>query len=627
MEPSDILKTYWGYDSFRPKQEEIVRAALDGKDVLAILPTGGGKSVCFQVPSLMKEGVALVVTPLIALMKDQVQNLKDRGIKALAIYTGMTRREVDLALNNAAYGDVKFLYISPERLFTNLFRAYLPQMNVSFIVVDEAHCISQWGYDFRPDYLEIGRIRKTVDAPVIALTATATPVVAEDIMDRLKFGEKLVIAGGFERENLTYIVRQCEDKNGQILRICNGVPGTGIVYVRSRKKTEEIAQFLNAKGISSSFYNAGLGFQTRSERQAAWKDGSVRVMVCTNAFGMGIDKPDVRFVIHADLPDSPEAYFQEAGRAGRDGKRSYAVLLWNGIDVRRIEQVGKVSFPSLDFIEGVYHKVHAYFDIPYDVGEGRTLKFNFAEFCKAYDLDFATTAHAMHYLELEGHWTYCEEMDIPTKAMIRVSRTALYGIDLPDPKMVSLLELMMRKCEGIFLWPEDIDEAYFSSALGVSVEQLRGLLYDLSTHHVISYIPSKHSDLLILRHDRWRPGNVRLSPQRYELLMNNYHSRAQTMLSYAQEMDECRSTFLLRYFGQTDSKPCGTCDICRARKAALSRDTKAMESALTEYIKGEKSGQYTLDEVVLKFSGDSSEENLLTLLRRLIDEGEVPSPK
>ena len=338
MRPIDILKEYWGYDSFRPRQEEIVNAALEGKDVLAILPTGGGKSVCFQVPAMIREGIALVVTPLIALMKDQVQNLNERGIKALCVNAGMGRREVELTLNNAAYGDFKFLYVSPERLGTRLFRDYVREMNVSYIVVDEAHCISQWGYDFRPDYLQIGRLREIVDAPVIALTATATPQVAEDIMNRLGFEERTLIKSGFERPNLSYIVRKCEDKLGQLLSVCSNVAGTGIVYVRNRKKTEELAAFLAANGISSSYYHAGLGTDSRTDRQEKWKSDKIRVMVCTNAFGMGIDKPDVRFVVHFDVPDSPEAYFQEAGRGGRDGKRSFAVLLWNSRDIKRLRQ-------------------------------------------------------------------------------------------------------------------------------------------------------------------------------------------------------------------------------------------------------------------------------------------------
>ena len=415
MTAQETLKEYWGYDSFRPKQEEIVSAALEGRDVLAILPTGGGKSVCFQVPGMMKDGIAIVVTPLIALMKDQVQNLTDRGIRALCINAGMGRREVDNALNNALYGDFKFLYVSPERLGTRLFQSYVQEMKVSYIVVDEAHCISQWGYDFRPDYLQIGKLRELVDAPVIALTATATPQVAEDIMERLGFKDKFQIKSGFERPNLSYIVRRTEDKLGQLLNICNSVDGTGVVYVRSRKKTEELSAFLSANGVSASFYHAGLGQQSRTDRQEQWKSDKIRVMVCTNAFGMGIDKPDVRFVIHFDVPDSPEAYFQEAGRGGRDGKRSFAVMLWNSSDVKRLRQLETVSFPSLEYIEDIYHKVHIFYQIPYDAGVGRQLKFDLEEFCKHFKLQRSSAYYAIQYIEKTSHWTFSEDVDISTK--------------------------------------------------------------------------------------------------------------------------------------------------------------------------------------------------------------------
>ena len=453
MTPKDILKEYWGYDSFRPKQEDIIGEALAGRDVLAIMPTGGGKSVCFQVPALMKPGIALVVTPLIALMKDQVQNLNDRGIKALAVYMGMTSKEIDLALNNAVYGDFKFLYISPERLSTRLFREYAAEMDISFIVVDEAHCISQWGYDFRPDYLKIADIRQTNDAPVIALTATATPSVADDIMERLGFGERNLIKTGFERPNLSYIVRKSEDKYGQLKNICAGVPGTGIVYVRNRKKTEEIASFLNSCGVSASFYHAGLSPELRAKRQEMWKSGEIRVMACTNAFGMGIDKPDVRFVVHYDLPDSPEAYFQEAGRGGRDGKRSFAVLLWNNTDIRRMKQIESVSFPDLKYVEEVYHMVHYFCDVPFDKGMGRELKFDFGKFCREFKLNSSMAYYAIKYIEREDHWTFMEEADIPTRVQILVDRTELYDIELPDGKMYDVLETMMRRYTGLFSFP------------------------------------------------------------------------------------------------------------------------------------------------------------------------------
>ena len=564
MKPLDILKEYWGYDSFRPMQEEIVSAALEGKDVLAILPTGGGKSVCFQVPAMMREGIAIVVTPLIALMKDQVQNLNDKGIMALCVNAGMGAREVETVLNNAAYGDFKFLYVSPERLGTRLFKNYVQEMNISFIVVDEAHCISQWGYDFRPDYLQIGNLREMTDAPVIALTATATPAVAEDIMTRLRFEERTLLKTGFERPNLSYIVRKCEDKLGQLLSICSSVAGTGIVYVRSTKKTEELASLLTANGISASFYHAGLGPDSRADRQGKWKNGSIRVMVSTNAFGMGIDKPDVRFVVHFDVPDSPEAYFQEAGRGGRDGKRSFAVLLWNSTDIKRIRQIGTVSFPSLEYIEDIYHKVHAFFQIPYDTGECRQLKFNIDEFCRHYGLQRATAYYAVVYLERTGHWTLSEDIDISTRVQVVVDRNDLYDIDLPDPRMASLLELLMRRYTGLFSYPVPIDEEYVASQIGVQVPGLRQLLYNLALEHVIRYVPCDRATVLFLHHDRLRPKNVYLDPERYEMLKNSALSRMQKMIDYVSQEEVCRSSYLLEYFGQKDSRDCKTCDVCRA---------------------------------------------------------------
>ncbi len=564
MGAKEILKQYWGYDAFRPMQEEIISAAAEGRDVLAILPTGGGKSVCFQVPALMKEGIALVVTPLIALMKDQVQNLEARGIRALAIHAGMTRFQVDTALNNAAYGDFKFLYLSPERLGTALFQSYIDLLNVSYIVVDEAHCISQWGYDFRPDYLQIGKLRERIKAPVIALTATATPQVAEDIMDRLGFEEKLLLRSGFERPNLNYIVRKCEDKLGQLLGVCNGVKGSGIVYLRSRKKCEEYAAMLKAEGISVSFYHAGLSSELRSERQAAWKKGSIRVMICTNAFGMGIDKPDVRFVVHCDLPESPEAYFQEAGRAGRDGKTSYAVLLWSPDDVRRLHQLESLAFPSLEYIEDVYHKLHVFYQIPYEQGMGRQLKFDLFEFCRQYKLSQASVRNAIIYLERSDHLSYTEAVDINTQVKIAVDRRELYDIDLPDAQMVTLLELLMRSYTGIFSYPVSISEDYIAANLGIGIPALHQLLYRLSQEHVIRYVPGEKSDVITLHHNHLQRGNVDLQPKRYEMLREKSTARSEAIIGYVSETDRCRQAYLLDYFGQPDSAPCGRCDVCRS---------------------------------------------------------------
>ena len=657
--PADVLREYWGYPSFRPMQEDIVGAALDGKDVLAILPTGGGKSVCFQVPALMKPGIALVVTPLIALMKDQVQNLSDRGIKALAVYLGMTRREIELALNNAVYGDFKFLYLSPERLGTELFRSYVKDMDVSYIVVDEAHCISQWGYDFRPDYLKIGELRKILpEAPVIALTATATPQVAEDIMEKLCFREKLLLKSGFERPNLSYVVRHTEDKLGQLLNICAAVPGTGIVYMRNRRKCEEIAAFLKSNGVSASFYHAGLGTLSRTERQEQWKSGTIRVMVCTNAFGMGIDKPDVRFVVHFDVPDSPEAYFQEAGRAGRDGKRSYAVLLWNSGDVRRLRQTASVSFPTLEYVEDIYHKVHMMYGIPYDVGKGMQLKFDLHEFCIRYGLNRSSAWYAIKYIEREGHWTVMEDVDVQTKVMFIVPRTALYDMPLPEKKMAAVAEVLMRRYTGLFSFPVPVDEQYVADRTGTSVPELRQLLYRMSLEHLIKYIPGDHTTVIYLNEDRLMPKNVRLTPERHDRLKSTYVGRMETMVNYVEETETCRSRFLLSYFGQTESEDCGTCDICRRRhrdlhhggnnsgtdstdgnsgtggtdgnsggcKEARKPAARFLREEISSYILEEKGGSYTLNDINARFGNpvSSPDKTYLDELRDMIDEGAVP---
>ena len=617
MTAQETLKEYWGYDSFRPKQEEVVEAALEGRDVLAILPTGGGKSVCFQVPGMMREGIAIVVTPLIALMKDQVQNLTARGIRALCINAGMGRREVDNALNNALYGDFKFLYVSPERLGTRLFQSYVQEMKVSYIVVDEAHCISQWGYDFRPDYLQIGKLRELVDAPVIALTATATPQVAEDIMERLGFRDKCLIKSGFERPNLSYIVRRTEDKLGQLLNICNSVSGTGIVYVRSRKKTEELSAFLSANGVSASFYHAGLGQQSRTDRQEQWKSDKIRVMVCTNAFGMGIDKPDVRFVIHFDVPDSPEAYFQEAGRGGRDGKRSFAVMLWNSSDVKRLRQLETVSFPSLEYIEDIYHKVHIFYQIPYDAGVGRQLKFDLEEFCRHFKLQRSSAYYAIQYIEKTSHWTFSEDVDISTKVQIMVDRNDLYDIEFQNPKLAYLLEILMRRYTGLYSYPVPLDEDYVAAQIGVQVPMLRQMLYQLSLEHVIRYVPCDHATVIFLHHDRLRPKNVNLDPKRYAMLKSSFGERMQKMIDYISEEDTCRSAYLLEYFGQSESEDCGTCDICRAVKSKAAGPVE-VAARLSTFINHEKSGVYVLEDIPME---------LIPVLRRLIDEGTVPPPQ
>ncbi len=622
MTPESVLKKWWGYDSFRPMQKEIIDAVLAGSDVLAILPTGGGKSVCFQVPAMMSDGLTLVVTPLIALMKDQVQNLERRGIRAIAVHAGMSRREVDIALNNAAYGDFKFLYVSPERLGTQLFRSYATVLNINYIVVDEAHCISQWGYDFRPDYLQIGRLREIVGAPVVALTATATPRVAQDIVRHLSTDPEnpsfKTLRAPFERPNISYIVRNCRDKSGQLLDICRGVEGSGIVYLRNRRRCEEVSELLRSNGISASFYHAGLGPLSRNERQEQWKSGAIRVMVCTNAFGMGIDKPDVRFVVHWEPPSSLEAYSQEAGRCGRDGKKSYAVQLWNPSDVARLHQLHDASFPSLQTIEDIYQKLHIHFGIIYETGEGRTLRLDLEAFCKQYGIQRATAHYALRYLEQSGHISYEEDTEFPTRVRLLTPRSELYSTDLREPQMVPLLESLMRGYPGIMSYSMPIDEERLARDCDATVVWLRQLLYQLSLERVINYIPADRSSLVFLHHNRLTPGNIDLQPERYRLLQELDSERIDAVETYLSTDSICRSRQLLSYFGQTQTRDCGSCDVCRSLTSG-----ERTEILIKRFI-GEHPGCSLEDlKAFVCNPANGLAENALAVYRRMVDDGTV----
>lgn len=567
-----LLTRYWGYSEFRPMQREIIESALSGRDTLAIMPTGGGKSICFQLPSLARPGIAIVVTPLISLMKDQVQNLKNRGIKALAIYSGMTYHEIDVALDNAVYGDYKFLYLSPERLRTDIFLKRVEKMEVNYIVVDEAHCISQWGYDFRPDYLLIKELRNILgsEVPYIALTATATERVAEDIMTTLEFREKNLLRSGFERPNLAYIVRECENKLGNVVKACNAFPGSGIVYVRERKKAEEIAQFLQTQGVDADFYHAGVGKEMRSEKQDRWKKGDLRVMVATNAFGMGIDKPDVRFVCHFDLPESLESYFQEAGRAGRDGLDSKAILLWSKTDLVRLKRIFEVSFPSLEYIADIYQKMFMYLGIAYGDGEGATRKFNLIDFSKHFRLHSATAYYAIKYIELSGYWSVTEEIDNPSRIMFTVNRDDLYRIQLSDPAMDTFLKAIMRIYPALFSHLVSIDEEYIAKMIRQSVQEVKRILIELSRMRVIDYIPQSRSPLIFINNERLTPDNLNISKRYYQERKENFGKRLRAVIDYVSHpVDEdnppCRSRRLLKYFGQSESSDCGVCDMCKSK--------------------------------------------------------------
>ena len=548
----ETLKRYWGYDAFRPKQQEIISSALEGRDVLAILPTGGGKSICFQVPSLMRDGIAIVISPLIALMKDQVQNLAQRGIKALAVYSGMTAREIDIALDNAVYGDYKFLYVSPERLNTQVFQTRVQKMNVNFLVVDEAHCISQWGYDFRPDYLRIIELRDRIgrDVPVIALTATATPAVAADIQEKLGFKQPNLIRASFVRPNLEYVFRQLENKLGMLLKISAKIEGSGIVYVSRRKTAEEIAAFLRSQQVSAEAYHAGLEREHRNAIQDRWKKGETRIIASTNAFGMGIDKADVRFVCHYDVPESIEAYFQEAGRAGRDGKPAWAVLLWNGSDVRRLREIVRVSLPPLDYIKDIYSKVFNYLQIAYEDGAGQTRKFNVEDFARHFGLHAATAWYAVKYIESAGYWTLTEEVEVPSRISFLVSRDELYRFQLKDRDADTFLKVLMRMYTGVFSGYVPVDEERIARYGHYAVDVVKDKLKALSSRGILAYVPYFRSPLIHFANERLLPGNLRLPQSDYDAARERLSSRIEGMIALLHEDEKNRIETMLAYFGE-----------------------------------------------------------------------------
>jgi ATP-dependent DNA helicase RecQ len=561
----ETLKRYWGYDAFRPMQAEIISEALAGRDVLAILPTGGGKSICFQVPAMMREGICLVVSPLIALMKDQVQHLRDRGIPALAVFSGMTYREIDITLDNAIYGDYKFLYVSPERLRTPLFQARLQRMHVNFLVVDEAHCISQWGYDFRPDYLEIAAIRQLIwqQVPVIALTATATPVVAKDIQEKLGFRRENLLTGDFARPNLSYIFRKTDDKMGQLLKVCESVEGSGIVYVARRKSAEDIAAFLRSRSIAAEAYHAGMPHEARNRVQEAWKTGEARLIVSTNAFGMGIDKPDVRLVCHYDMPDTLEGYYQEAGRAGRDGLNAFAVLLWNRSDVARLRQTLRTAFPPLDTIREIYQQVCSYLGFAYEEGKDACVKFEVEKFARRFHVPASTAWYAVKYLETAGYWTLSETLQIPAKIQFAVGRDELYRIQLGNADTDRFVKLLLRMYTGLFTEYVPVDTAKIAQAGRYAPAVVEEKLRELSRRQILKYIPSINAPMLTLHTERLVPKNLRLPQQDWDERVQRRTERLDAFVEVVENDRECRCTQMYRYFGQPDTKPCGKCDVCR----------------------------------------------------------------
>jgi len=565
-EPIAILKRHWGYARFRPLQEEIIRHVLQGHDTLALLPTGGGKSICYQVPALARPGICLVISPLIALMNDQVAQLQKRDIPAAAIHSGLSYRDIDRVLDNAVYGKTKLLYLSPERLSTELAIERIKRMEVNLLAVDEAHCISQWGYDFRPAYLQIAAIREWLPGvPALALTATATPQVVEDIQEKLAFDSGKVFQASFARDNLAYVVRHEEAKINKLKEVLLSVPGCGLVYVRNRRRTKEVARILRQGGIAADYYHAGLPAPIRGEKQQAWMEGRTRIMVATNAFGMGIDKPDVRTVVHLDLPDSLEAYFQEAGRAGRDGQKAFAVLLYQPADRISLEKMAQKSFPPFETIRQVYRALGSYFQLAAGGGQGQSFDFSLVDFCQTYQLNAGSTFYALKVLEENGWFALSESVYRPAQLLIKVSKEVLYDYQLKHPNMEPVLKSILRTYQGAFQHYIKLRESQLARFLGLPEQKLVQMLNFLDKDGIIDYKPQKDTPQLTFLRERVDAENLTIDHQLYQFRKEQHELRLRAAIGYA-ETEQCRSQQLLAYFGETGAPECGHCDLCLKRK-------------------------------------------------------------
>ena len=618
----EILKQYWGYDSFRDLEEEIITSIGEGKDTLGLMPTGGGKSITFQVPALAQSGLCIVITPLIALMKDQVQNLRKRGIKALAIYSGMTRQEIVTALENCIFGDYKFLYISPERLDTEIFRIKLRSMKVSMITVDESHCISQWGYDFRPAYLKIAEIRELLPGvPVLALTATATPEVVKDIQSRLNFREENVFRMSFERKNLAYIVRKTDNKTGELLHILKRIDGSAIIYVRNRRRTKEITELLMQEGITADFYHAGLDNAVKDLRQKRWQNGEIRVMVATNAFGMGIDKPDVRIVLHIDLPDSPEAYFQEAGRAGRDGLKAYAVILYAKSDKMTLHKRVADTFPEKEYILQVYEHLQYYYQMAMGDGFQCIREFNLEEFCRKFKYFPVPVDSALKILTQAGYLEYTDEQDNASRILFTIRRDELYKLREMGTEAETLIQTILRSYTGVFTDYAYISEDTLAIRTGLTRQQIYNILVTLTKRRIVDYIPHKKTPYIIYTRERLELRYLHIPASVYEERKARYEARIKAMEEYVTSESVCRSRMLLRYFGEKNEHNCKQCDVClnRHETDCLPEDSfREMRKQILELL-----ARKSLPPAGIANAIEAEREDISRVIQYLLEEGEL----
>ena len=617
-EALDILKRFWGYDSFRKKQDVIIQNVIDGKDTLALLPTGGGKSICYQVPGMIKDGCCLVVSPLIALMQDQVQQLKKRGIKAVAITSGMSKKEIEIQLDNAIYGGTKFLYVSPERLKTRLFKARFEKMNINLIAVDEAHCISEWGYDFRPSYLQIAELRKIKpEATFLALTATATPEVVTDIQKKLEFKQELVITDSFERSNVSYNVIQSNNKMNRIMEYLKGSDGSGIIYCSTRKGVKNLCKHLLDQGLSASFYHGGLDTETRKERQEHWISNKIQIMVCTNAFGMGIDKPDVRFVLHHDIPETIEAYFQEAGRAGRDGEFSETYLFYEPADIEELKNKVHNKYPELEAIRRVYKALGSFFQIAVGSGEGESFEIDMLEFCDRYKIDLITGYNALKFLEIGEYISLSENFNTPSKAHFKLDAKELYQYQVRNENFNKVIQFLLRTQMGIFEDLVNINEFKISKHTGLPQKEILNVLNTLSTEEALEYIPQKKGTFITYLTERLTDENLGLPVEIYQKRKTSAISKMHAMIDYLQS-DVCTSVFLLNYFGEADGQECGKCNVCLNKN--INSKTYDLKKDISSYLNDKFSKEESIDiQVIIAELDQYSRDEIMVQLRWMID--------